>query len=135
MASLYRNMEEFSKSYVCFKTYCMHLLASIIDYTNIGRNVRYQIALLAYSYCSNIQDNLQSSNTSLITSTNCAIYIHYLLFLLHVSLYHTPSSGRTHMPPYSKPPAVTWPLSVVNTVAASRDMKGLTLLSLDLQQM
>jgi len=98
MASLYRNMEEFSKSYVCFTTYCMHLLVSIIDYTNIGRNVRYQIALLEYSYCSNIQDNLQSSNTSLITSTNCAIFIHYLLFLLHVSLYHTPSSGRTHMP-------------------------------------
>ena len=71
-------------SCICFRTDCVHLSVNVIDCTNIARNVQYQIGLLVYSYCSNIQDNIQISNTSLITLINCAIFIKYIYCFCYV---------------------------------------------------
>ena len=54
-----------------------------------------------YNMKGSIPSALISSNIPLITPTKCTIFIiytHFTVFLLHVSVLHSPSSGRTCVP-------------------------------------
>ena len=74
------------------------------------------------------------SNTCLITPSKCTMFVHYI-YLLYFSymvrcLHH---HQREIVCPLLKPPADTQLMSAVTTAVASRNIKGKTLLLLNLQ--
>jgi hypothetical protein len=60
--------------------------------------------------CQGTERGKGAIDVSWIAPTKCSVYsLHiYILLLLHVSLYHTPSSGRTHVPSLTNTCCCCW---------------------------